>query len=107
MKDIIITIPKKIAWTNYQKELDRAFDGEVMNFKVSNFPKTCKGKRCYVVHDGYIRGYMIISKLSEKSFKCTTTGKVWAGKFIERTGKFFSLDCPIKMRGFQGFRYVK
>jgi hypothetical protein len=104
-RDIIITIPKSISWDNYVKELKKAEDGEIMNFKVNAYPKTCKGCKCYLVYDGYIRGYMIISGLSEKEFTCTTTNKQWKGKFVERTGKFFKLDKPIKMKGFQGFRY--
>lgn len=44
--------------------------------------------------------------MSEKEFKCTTTGNVWKGKFIERSGKFYEIE-PILMKGFQGFRYYK
>jgi hypothetical protein len=104
MKDIIITIPKNISWEDYKKELDRAEQGEILNFKVSNFPKTNKGAKCYICHDGYIKGYMIISGFSENEFNCTTTGKHWKGKFIQRTGKFYPIN-PIQYKGFQGFRY--
>jgi hypothetical protein len=105
-RDIIITIPKSIKWSDYQKELQAAEAGEIMNFKVNNFPKTKVGKKCYVLHDGSIKGYMVISGLSEKDFTCTTTGKEWAGKFIERTGKFIPIT-PVPMKGFQGFRYYQ
>jgi hypothetical protein len=40
--------------------------------------------------------------LKEYNFKCSTTGREWTGKFIQRTGKFFEIE-PIPMRGFQGF----
>lgn len=105
MRDIIVTIPATIKWDEYKKELDRAAKGEILNFKVNHFPKTEKGCKCYILHRGYIRGYMFISGLSTKKFTCTTTGKVWAGKFIERTGKYYPLIRPISMTGFQGFRY--
>lgn len=49
---------------------------------------------------------MIINNLSNKEFKCTTTGKEYVGKFVERTGKFFYLDRLYSMKGFQGFRYL-
>jgi hypothetical protein len=104
MKDIIITIPKTIKWENYMKELEAAGRGETLNFKVKSFPDTGIGRRCYVVHNGLIKGYMYISGMSEKEFDCTTTGKHWAGKFIERTGKFHTIQ-PIEMKGFRGFRY--
>jgi hypothetical protein len=44
--------------------------------------------------------------MSEKNFDCTTTGKAWKGKFIERSGPFHKIE-PIQMKGFQGFRYFK
>jgi hypothetical protein len=103
-KDIVITIPKNIKWDDYTKELDKAKKGEILNFKVSNYPKTAKGCKCYICHDGYIKGYMIICGLEEKEFTCTTTGKIWKGKFIQRTGDFFPIK-PVEYKGFQGFRY--
>lgn len=103
-KDIVITIPKSIKWEDYEKELKKAEQGEILNFKVKNFPKVSTGSKCYILYDGNIIGYMFISGLSKKKFKCSTTGKVWEGKFIERTGKFHKIP-PIPMKGFQGFRY--
>lgn len=104
-QDIVITIPKTISWSEYEKELAAAEKGETLNFKVRHFPKTKPGNRCYVCHDGSIKGWMEISKLSEKEFECTTTGKTWKGKFVERSGKFNKLDEPIPMTGFRGFKY--
>lgn len=74
-QDIIITIPKSISWNDYSRELDAASNGSILNFKVPFFPKTSIGNKCYVLHDGFIKGYHIISGLSEKDFNCTTTGK--------------------------------
>lgn len=104
LKDIIITIPQSVDENTYLEELKKAENGEILNFKVANFPKTGKGNKCYIVYKGFIRGYMIISNLSEKEFTCTTTNKHYKGKFIERTGKFYKID-PIPMKGFQNFRY--
>lgn len=104
-KDIVITLPKTIKWSDYEKELDTVKDGkQVMNFKVGHFPKISPGAKCYILHDGFVRGWMTVVKLSEKNFTCSTTGKEWKGKFIERTGKFNKIE-PIPMQGFQGFRY--
>lgn len=103
--DIIITIPKSINWEDYQKELDAVKDGsKVMNFKVNNFPKTKPGNKCYLLYNGFIRGWMEIVGLSTDVFTCTTTGKEWNGKFIQRSGLFHKIE-PIPMKGFQGFRY--
>lgn len=103
--DIIVTVPKSISWEEYQKEIDAVKDGnQVMNFKVNHLPKTNIGNRCYIVYDGAIRGWMEIVGLSDKGFTCTTTGRVWDGKFIQRSGPFHNIE-PIPMKGFQGFRY--
>ena len=106
MNDIIITIPKSIKWEEYQKELDAAENGQILNFKVNHFPKTCNGCKCYICYNGEIIGYHIISGMSEKIFNCTTTNKEWKEKFIERTGKFHKIN-PITYKGFRGFRYFK
>lgn len=43
MKAICITIPKKIKWEVYKKELKAVEDGsQVLNFKVPNLPKDIK-----------------------------------------------------------------
>ncbi len=106
--DIVITIPSSIEWDEYKKELDSVIDGKnVLNFKVSNFPKMCKvGDKCYLNYKGYVKGWMTIVGFSDKNFICNTTGKDWSGKFIERSGPFHEIK-PIPMKGFQGFRYFK
>lgn len=104
--NIIITLPSNIEWSEYQKELDLVKDGEhILNFKVNNFPKNTKiGERCYLVHKGYVVGWMHIFGFSKKDFTCSTTNKEYIGKFIERSGHFYKIK-PIEMKGFQGFRY--
>lgn len=104
---IIITLPLTEQWSDYGKEIDKVKNySQVMNFKVPFFPKGVnKGDKCYVVHDGIVRGWMEIVGMEEKEFTCTTTNKKWIGKFIMRSGPFHYLDKIIKMKGFQGFRY--
>lgn len=105
-KDIIITLPKSISWDEYQKELDAVADGsQVMRFKVNSFPKNAKeGCRCYLVHDGHIKGWMKVTGFHEGDFQCSTTGQNWTGKFIERSGPFHTTNS-IPYKGFQGWRY--
>lgn len=106
-KDIVITIPAKIKWEDYQKELDAVKDGSmVLNFKVPFFPKeTGVGSKCYLIHQGHIRGWMKIVGMSEEEFTCEVTGKKWRGRFIQRSGPFHKIT-PIPMKGFQGFKYI-
>lgn len=104
--DILITLPAKIKFSEYQKELNESEKGGVLNFKVSFLPKNSKiGDKCYLIHRGYIIGYMYISGFSNKSFICSVTAKKWTGNFIERSGKFYKIPVPVKHKGFQGWRY--
>lgn len=106
-RDIVITLPSSIPWEDYQREIDLVADGSsVMNFKVTSFPLNSEvGMKCYLCHRGQVLGWMKIVGMTEKNFCCSTTGKEWSGKFIQRSGPFHKID-PIPMRGFRGFRYV-
>lgn len=110
MSSIIITIPKNINWKDYEKELKAVEDGKMeMHYKVHVLPRDVNvGDRCYVCHDGFVRGWMKISHIGPiNGFRCTTTGKDWdGGNYISRTGKFHYLKNPYPMKGFMGFRKV-
>jgi hypothetical protein len=107
--DIVITVPKLIKWENYKFELARVKDRcEVMNFRLGIKPNVNIGDKCFVVHDGKVRGWMEIVGIKETDgFTCTTTGRFWPkGIYIQRSGEFNEVDGP-EMQGFQGFRYAK
>lgn len=108
MTALLITIPKSTSWEDYEEELARAAAGEVLNFKVPNFPlRVNEGDRCYVLHRELIKGWMEIVGFSEGNFICSTTGKRWSGKFVQRSGEFHHLEVNAEPRaGFQGFRYL-
>lgn len=104
----VLTIPKKVKWSDYEKELATVEDGsQVMNYKTRYIPKgMSQGDRCYIVHDGKVRGWMKITGVEDRSepWECTTTGKTWpAGKYIQRSGAFHKVDGP-EMTGFRGIR---
>lgn len=108
MADIVVTIPKSIKWADYQRELQAAEEGAILHFKVGAFPKAEIGERCYIVYNGRIWGFHNICGFAEHEFTCETTGKRWAGKFIERTGRFYNTEYPRGIggvKGFRGFRY--
>lgn len=108
MSSICITIPKSIKWEDYEKEIETVEDEtSEMNYRLPTLPKDVKvGDRCYLCHDGYIKGWMKISNIGYKDdFTCTTTGQQWkAGNYISRTGKFNYLKTPVPMKGFMGYR---
>ncbi len=106
--DWVLTIPKSVNWSIYERELAAAADGsQVMNYKTRFIPKGMrKGDRCFLVHDGRVRGWMAIVGLEDRAepFTCSTTGRTWpAGKYIQRSGPFHKVDGPA-MIGFRGVR---
>lgn len=108
--DWMITIPKKIKWSDYEKELEVVKDrSQVMLFKVPpHFKSAQLGERCYVVYDGKIKGWMHIEGLVHilNDWTCSTTGKVWSkGRYLQRSGPFYPIQ-EIDQKGFQGIRRV-
>jgi len=106
---LLITIPKSISWDDYLKEIEAVKDGsKEMNYKVSSKPSKVKpGDKCFVCHDGYIRGWMTISSISRKKFQCSTTGNDWSEAwYVSRSGEFHPLDRAIPQKGFIGYRYI-
>jgi len=107
MVDWVLTIPKSIPWDEYQKELDAcANDSDIeISYRLPYKPKAMPKERCYVVHDGFIRGYQeIIGVDYLEGFDCITTGQHWrSGWYIVRGGMFHKTE-PVPMKGFRGIR---
>jgi len=108
LKSWILTVPKTMDWDEYQRELDAVADGRMtLNYRVSYFPKgMAVDDRCYIVHDGRVRGWMKVVGLNDSpsDWTCATTGLRWpAGKYIQRSGPFHPVDGPA-MTGFRGVR---
>lgn len=107
-QDWVITVPKTVAWNDYERELAMVADGNAeMRFKVPPHFKSAKsGDRCFVVHDGQVRGWMEVTGLEkfDKPWQCSTTGTEWpAGTYLKRSGPFHPVEGK-PMRGFQGIR---
>lgn len=106
-----MTWPKTRPLTDYVYELARAKrEGLVINYRVANLPPWPENAfdygapevRCYMVHDGAIRGWCKVL------YACTREeGEVdgWpAGLYIVRDPMFFVCK-EIPMRGFRGWRW--
>lgn len=110
MKCLCVTLPRSIKWVDYEKELKNVEDySQVMNFKVTTMPRDIDNyKKCYICHDGFIKGWQeIVGHNKSNGFNCTTTGKRWsAGNYIQRSGPFHYLNDPVPMKGFMGFRII-
>lgn len=106
---IIITVPAKTSWSLLEQEFARCEKySDSKLFRVPNLPRSGNvvGAKCYVVHQGVVKGWIHVSALiPHHKFRCTTTGEVYEGTFIECSGPFSYMKEKIYMRGFQGWRY--
>ena len=106
--DWIITLPKSISWTDYQRELDAVKDfTAVMNYRLPFRAGVKRGDRCFLVWRGYVRGWMRVTadlNSCQQGFVCGITHKEWpAGFYIHRSGPFHYTE-PLKMSGFRGIK---
>lgn len=71
-------------------------------------PPVGKGDRVYYVEDGYIRGYAVVVRVEEKPEEvCGTTHRTWrSGWFVYMDATTWQWIQPIRMQGFQGWRYM-
>lgn len=110
MSDLILTWPKSRSLDSYVSELANAErDGMVINFRVPTRPRVRARDRCFMVHDGAIRGYNDIVGVCERGAREVVdpiTGGYWpTGIYVVRHPRWFPID-PRPMRGFQGYRYA-
>lgn len=65
-RDIIISLPKDRRWSEYINYFIKLkTNTQTLDVVVGSVPKTTTGNKCYIVYDGFLRGYMIINKLTE------------------------------------------
>ena len=116
MTDICITWPKTRPLESYLIELDRAIAlHRTINYRVSSQPKkVTPGDYCFVVHDGYVRGYNVITGVNyynDDVISRVPSDPLWpggwpAGWYVVRAPDWHELIDPVARKGFQGYRYV-
>lgn len=116
ISDLILTWPKNRSLESYLLEMKRAERaGLVVNYRVHHPPKSDDPwGRCYMVHDGAVRGYSrIIEVVHRAAGEVSRVGSdswegFWPeGWYIVREAVFTLLDEPIPYKGFRGFRYAR
>jgi hypothetical protein len=111
MTDIALTWPQTRSLASYVLELDKARQNkQVVNFRVHILPTRTPVERCYMVHEGFVCGWMRVRRLvhhNGHSVRDPITGQFWpAGYYIVRSPVWHPLNNGAPMKGFQGFRYV-
>lgn len=109
--DIVVTWPKTKPLEGYLAELKRAErEGLVINFRVARLPPFPVGAfdygavrpRCYMVHDGAVRGWLLVI---DAGYREDGVVEGWpAGNYVIREPIWTPIR-PVSMRGFQGWRW--
>lgn len=113
--DIVVTWPKTQSLDVYVRNLSQALrQGQQINYRVSRLPKWEDGvlgrrpARCYMVHDGAVRGYTtILETMWRGAGEVKRVGEpgFWPqGWYIVRSASWIPIK-PVPMRGFQGWRW--
>ena len=111
MSDIMVTMPDLNKEGNEQlKEFYKTQEGYIY-FRVSRLPKTCQiGEYCHIICNGECIGKHKITAMgfvSEAEAQELSHGDWHEGNYLIRDAKSFIDDCcKVKIKGFQGFRYI-
>lgn len=117
--DIVVTWPKTRTLDSYLTELKNAARSrQLINYRVARRPSWDFGAlrdrnaRCYMVHDGAIRGYNYIQYVTWRGPNevSRVANDAWAGFwpegwYIVRSPIWCEEKEPILMKGFQGWRW--
>lgn len=111
MADVVVTWPKSRTLGSYLAELTRAQELDlVINFRIAKAPRE-KPERCYIVYDGFVRGYNEVIDVVERGPNEVSriSNDAWAGfwpagLYLVRNPQWYPISRR-PMRGFQGWRY--
>lgn len=109
--------PKTRSLQSYLDELEAAVEAEqVINYRVARPPSwdaIAQRPRCYIVHDGAVRGYNWILYVEYRGegevarVKNDAFAGFWpASTYIVRDPQWYPVE-PVPMRGFQGWRWYE
>jgi hypothetical protein len=96
-RDILISLSRDRSWLEYLTYfMGLRANSQSFSVIVENVPKTSPGKRCFVIFDGFLRGWMEISKIRE-----TEENDIC----IELNPTFITIGQKIPMADIQGYKY--
>lgn len=65
-RDIIVSLPKSKSWFEYLAHfLELKSSNGFVEVIVPSIPKTTRGNKCYIVYEGFLKGWMEINKVRE------------------------------------------
>lgn len=103
--NIVVTYPRWIEWERWVQHFNDNLKTEYIVSRIPN--EVRKGDKCFILYDGFIRGYKYIDSIYEVEEFVYPLSKNYIPKgfSILMVGKFHEIE-NIPYRGFVGFRYT-
>ena len=109
MRDVIVTTPKASSESSRLEAEARIAEGGGYYFRDfgKRFPNDLAiGSKIYYVDQGMLVGYAVVHKIDTCDIICEITGRKAQNKVAIMKADSWTWIEPIKMAGFQGFRYL-
>lgn len=105
--DIVVTIPRAEYTNNDLEDINIQENGHYAFWTLSKIPKQLNiGDKVYFIKENKIYSSMkVIEILKNSVMQCDTTDRIWSGKCQIVMNDFNYENIPLKIKGFQGFRY--
>jgi len=95
-KDIVISLPKDKTWLEYLAHfLELKVAISCVEVLLPTVPKTNSGNKCFIVYDGFLKGYMEIVRVKE------TQNNDICVELIP----YFTSVTQVPMHEIEGFKY--
>lgn len=96
-KDIIVSLPKDNSWLEYLAQfLQLQAKGFNLEIILPDLPRTGVGRKCYIIYDCKLRGWMEISRVKENEENDIV---------IELTPVFNPVAYKVRMNDIEGYKY--
>lgn len=96
-RDIIVSLPKSKSWFEYLAHfLELKSSNGFLEVIVPSIPKTVNGNKCYIIYDGFLKGWMKVNRVKETENNDIC---VELSPFLNQTSN------NIPMHEIEGFKY--
>ena len=95
-RDLLVSLPMEITWLDYiHNFINLKAETEYFKIQLSGTPKTKVEKKCYLVYNDEVKGWMYINKIDNENNMTT----------LSLVPYLYSLEQKFKIEPFIGFKY--
>ena len=95
-RDLLVSLPMEISWLDYiHSFINLKVEADYFKIQLSGTPKTRAEKKCYLVYNDEIKGWMYINKIDTENNMTT----------LSLIPYLYPFEQKIKILPFTGFKY--